>query len=241
MTATTRITILILALSVIGAVSVAAEVPEYTVKRATEDIMLDGILDEENWAAAESVGAFVFPWWTEGEKEQTEVKMLWNDEFLYLAYKCEDAHIFAGHYDTNAATYNDDCVELFWNPNPETQNTYYQFEVNCIGNSLSVKRDDRSTIMLPHISQHIDGTMNDDSDTDTGWVVEMAIRFSDYPELMTAAPPADGDMWRIGLNRCGGETNAQYSQWSPSQYDRPSFHRPDDFGKLFFSMEAVGQ
>lgn len=218
---------------------VSADVPEYYVKRATEKIVLDGILDEGDWAAAEPVGDFVFPWWTSGEKEQTEVKMLWNDTYLYLAFKCDDKHIWADHYNINDPVSRDDCVELFWNPSPDEQSYYYQFEINCIGNLLSVKKPDRKTIMLPHITQSIQGTVNDDTDTDTGWIIEMALRFSEYTELFSGETPASGDMWRIGLNRCGGKTNPQYSQWSPSQTDKPNFHRPDDFGKLFFSGEPV--
>ena len=31
---------------------------------------------DHDWAAAESVGDFVFPWYTAGEKEQTTAKLL---------------------------------------------------------------------------------------------------------------------------------------------------------------------
>jgi hypothetical protein len=64
--------------------------PEYQVQRATGKITIDGVLDEADWAAAKPVGDFVFPWWTEGEKEQTQVKLLWDDTFIYLAYVCQD-------------------------------------------------------------------------------------------------------------------------------------------------------
>ena len=93
--------------------------------------------------------------------------------------------------------------------------------------------------MVPHIGQTIQGTVNDDTDTDTGWILEVAIRFTDYPELNKKGVPSEGDMWRIGLNRCGGKTNEQCSQWSPSKTDRPKFHCPEDFGKIFFTMKKV--
>ena len=35
--------------------SACAELPEYTVKRTTEKIVIDGILDEAYWVAAESL------------------------------------------------------------------------------------------------------------------------------------------------------------------------------------------
>lgn len=226
--------------------SACAELPEYTVKRTTEKIVIDGILDESDWVAAESVGDFTFPWWSEGEKEQTVVKMLWDDTFLYLSYECEDGHIWTDHYDTNSQTFEDDCVELFWNPNPEAGNAYNMFEINCIGNLLSVYNnlersihERESRIMVPHIAQTIRGTVNNDDDVDEGWTLEIAIRFEDYPELSKRPSPLPGDMWRAGLNRCGGKTNRQHSMWSPSDSPKPSFHSPKDYGRLFFSNGPI--
>lgn len=231
-------------LGILLASAVRADVPQYTVMRTTGKIIIDGILDDPDWAAARTVGAFVFPWWTSGEKEQTEAKMLWDDNFLYIAYRCDDTHIWADHYDTNTATCLDDCVEIFWNPNPKAGDGYNMFEMNCIGNVLAVCNDLKkpaigNKILPPHIAQRIEGTVNNDADTDKGWVLEAAIRFSDYPGLFDGGTPKDGDMWRVGLHRCGGKTNEQFSQWSASQTPQPNFHSPKDFGKLLFVMKPV--
>ena len=115
----------------------AQEYPTHTVRRATGRIVIDGVLDEADWVAARSFGDFVFPWYTEGEREQTEVKMLWDDTFLYVAFACDDAHIWAEHFNTNSSVSRDDCAELFWNPYPEKSLSFYQFEINCVGNILS--------------------------------------------------------------------------------------------------------
>ncbi len=220
--------------------------PEYQVQRASGKITIDGVLDEADWAAAKPVGDFVFPWWTEGEKEQTQVKLLWDANYLYLAYVCQDKHIWADHYSTNEDTYKDDCVEFFWNPKPAAGKMYNMFEMNCIGNLLSVYNNfersiklRESRIMVPHIGRSVKGTVNNDSDTDTSWTLEIALRFSDYPELFNAQTPKDGDMWRVALNRCGGRVNPQNSQWSPSQTPTHNYHVPDDFGKIFFSKKPV--
>ncbi len=232
-------------LCTVSSFGTAADIPEYTVKRTTEKIVIDGILDESDWQHAKSVGDFIFPWWESGEKEQTEVKILWDDAFLYISYNVEDKYIRAEHYDTNATTYKDDCVELFWNPDPG-QLKYNMFEMNAIGNLLSVYtgsgvsiHERVSRILPPHISQSIRGTVNNDNDIDSGWILEVAIRFTDYPELSVKPAPKPGDMWRIGLNRLGGKTNPQHSQWSSEQGEKPSFHTPKYFGKIFFSDEPV--
>ncbi len=218
-----------------------AEIPEYTVHRARAPITVDGLLDEMDWQVAPSTGAFQFPWYESGEKEQTEVKMLWDDTFLYVSYKCDDRHIWADHYTTNTHTYKDDCVELFWHPHNETGDwfPYFMFEINCLGNPLSVYNSGdkpilQNKILVPHIAQSIQGTVNNDADADTCWVIEMAVRFEDYPQLTTRTPKA-GDAWRVGLNRCGGKTNPQNSQWSPSQTPTHNYHRPQDFGRIVFS------
>ena len=145
--------------------------PEYVIMRRTAKIVIDGILDDPDWASARSLGDLKFPWYNyekrevvkAAELEQTEVKMLWDDDFLYMYYKCDDKHIWADHYNTNARTYKDDCVEFFWNPDPGAGNAYNMFEINCIGNMLSVYNNfdknttfyDRTiTVSYTHLRAH---------------------------------------------------------------------------------------
>ena len=111
---------------------------DYTIMRTSEKIVIDGIIDEQDWAAAKPVGDFQFFPDYHGEKQQTEVKVLWDDDFLYVAYTVHDRYIWGNHFDTNSRTCNDDCVEIFWNPNPEAGTKHYMFEMNFYGNLLSV-------------------------------------------------------------------------------------------------------
>jgi len=234
----------VLLIAALSPAAAFAELPEYDILKTTEKIVIDGILDEADWISAKSVGDFVFPWAEVKGEDQTEVKMLWDDTFLYLSYKCDDKQIWATHVDTNSQTFKDDCVEFFWNPDPETGKKYNMFEINATGNMLSVYTgsgvsisERASKILPPHIAQTIAGTVNNDDDADTSWTLEIAIRFSDYPELSKRTAPIDGDMWRAGLNRCGGrngQTAEQWSVWSPPDDKKPKFHTPDFFGKLYF-------
>ena len=65
-----------------------------------------------------------------------------------------------------------------------------------------------------------------------------SIPFENYAPVAKNAPPKPGDVWHVGLNRCGGKTNEQYSQWSPSNTPKPAFHVPECFGRMVFSERS---
>ena len=212
--------------------------PVYMVERAQGTITVDGVPDEADWEEAQSVGDFVFPWWDEskGSKAQTVAKVLWDDENLYLCFFCYDPYIYAEFTERDDATYLDDCVELFAAPNPDEVWQYYGFEINVRGAVLDYARyGEGGKLDFPwnaagvRIESSVIGTLNDDTDTDQSWTVEAAIPFSNFPTR-----PRVGDAWRANLNRCGGQTEQQYSQWSSSDTPGPNFHVPPRFGQMVF-------
>jgi hypothetical protein len=215
----------------------------YTIRRASSAIQIDGKLDETAWGRAQPVGEFQFPWWQEGRKEQTVARLLWDDQFLYVAYRCEDAHISAEHTERDSPVYRDDCVELFTSPNPDQLLKYFNIEMNVRGAFLDQYRtngpgqpdqpDWNATGV--RIATTIDGTLNDDTDTDRSWVLEAAIPFVNFQPVARNTPPRAGDVWRLNLNRLGGKTNPQFSQWSPGKSPKPQFHAPQYFGRVAFA------
>ena len=219
--------------------------PEYTIYRAAGPIAIDGQLDEPSWLAATEVGPFEFPWWISGEQEQTIVKLLWDDENLYLAYFCMDRHISAFETERDASVFNDDTVEAFIAPNPDHAKRYMNFEINCRGVCMDSRpgtpnRKAWNAEGLECVGK-ISGTLNNDADTDLCWTMEMKIPLKNFVCYAKRFPPQPGDVWRMGLNRCGGETNAQYSQWSNSGTEKPAFHVPPRFGVVVFSDVRVDQ
>lgn len=215
--------------------------PGYDVQRAAGVITIDGILDDAPWQRAAPMGPFHFHWWTAGEKEPTEVKMLWDDENLYLAYRCTDRHISAQVVARHGPVSNDDCVELFLAPNPSKVRNYYTFEINAIGAMLNRCRTDwwsgpptwepegmRHATSLPR------GVIKQESAEDREWTVEMAVPLRNFARDAAHTPPRPGDVWRLNLNRTGGLTNKQASSWSPIPAQVRSFHTPTAFGMIRF-------
>jgi hypothetical protein len=215
----------------------------YAIRRATTEITIDGKLDETAWEQATAVGEFQFPWWQEGRREQTVAKLLWNDESLFVSFRCEDAHIWGDHSERDSPVYRDDCVEVFTSPNPEQPLNYFNIEMNVRGAFLDQHRtsgpgqpnmpDWNATGI--RIAATVDGTLNDDTDTDRSWTLEAAIPLINFQQVAVHTPPHPGDVWGLNLNRLGGKTNPQYSQWSPGKSPRPQFHAPQFFGRVTFA------
>ena len=126
-------TLLANSVMVFASASAADLLPEHTILRAAGPITIDGVIDEPSWGAAASVGDFHFPWWQEGDKEQTQARLLWDDDNLYISFVADDRHISAIHKERDAPVSQDDCVEAFIMPDTTHVGHYYNFEVNVIG------------------------------------------------------------------------------------------------------------
>ena len=241
--------IAITVVSLSGGVRAADERPQFTVHRADSDIRVDGRLNEAAWRNAATFENFKFPWWVKGKREQTIARMLWDDRFLYIAYECEDAHVSAEQTEHDSPVYQDDCVELFTAPNAKRPQDYFNIEMNVNGALLDEHHPDGpGEVKGPNwqsqgiqVATTVDGTLNDDSDTDHGWILEVAIPFANFEPATGKLQPSDGDVWHLNLNRLGGKINPQFSQWSSGTTARPEFHTPDTFGRVTFSSRTSSQ
>ena len=68
--------------------------PPYQVKFTTEKIKIDGVLDEQTWAAIPTIGTFwqYFPADTLKAVYKTEVKLTFDDKNIYVSAKCHAQH-----------------------------------------------------------------------------------------------------------------------------------------------------
>ncbi|MFH1737640.1 MAG: carbohydrate-binding family 9-like protein [bacterium] len=231
------------ALPIAGYANTQSELPEYTIQRSAEPIAVNGRMDESSWLAAKAVREFLFPWWEKGDKEPTEARLLWDDQNLYVCFVAHDRHISAVLTKRDDPVSNDDCVEVFVAPDPENPKKYFNFEINALGTLLDrsphVKRSADWNAEAIQIAITCDGTLNDESDLDRLWTTEIAIPLAVFKGVARNVPPADGDIWRLNLYRIGGQVNPQYSLWSNTQTEKPSYHVPERFGIVRFSVKPV--
>jgi hypothetical protein len=111
--------------------------PTYVVRRRRGTILIDGRLDEPDWAAAEALRIEQFLE-TAGRRDvTTTVRLLWDDWNLYLGYHSRGGPIFATHTRHNQMVWEDTCVEFFVSPEPDKPQNYYTWEINCVGVTLN--------------------------------------------------------------------------------------------------------
>ena len=199
-----------------------SEVPEpaiewqprsYTCRRAPGPLTIDGSLEEAAWKAADWTDEFVDIEGTAGPAPslRTRVKMLWDDRYFYVAAEMEEPHLWATLTDHDAVIYHDNDFELFIDPDGDSHE-YYELEVNALGTEwdlLLVRpyRDGGPAVdawdiqgLMTGVS--MSGTLNDPSDTDQGWSVEIAVPWSVLDDCAgRPCPPGDGDRWRVNFSR----------------------------------------
>lgn len=105
-------------------------------RKTTENITIDGRLDEEVWKRAKWSEPFCYI--DSGEKTplETRVALLWNDDYLFLAYKVEDPDIRGSMTGFNDHVYlKDEDVEIFF----EGDGYYYEMGINPLNNTYQIR------------------------------------------------------------------------------------------------------
>jgi hypothetical protein len=232
----------------------------YTCARAVEPIQIDGKLDDAAWKSAPWSDWFVD---IEGATKpkprfKTRMKMLWDDEHLYVAAEVEEPHVWGTLTNKNDIIYRDNDFEIFIDPDGDAKN-YYEFEINSLGTIMELTMNkpyhEKGTFTLgtnlPGLKSavHVDGTANNPRDEDRGWSVEVAIAWKDlqrYSGTM-ACPPKPGDAWRINFSRVQWKHEIQGDKyvkvpkeqspednWVWSPIGRVDMHRPERWGYVVF-------
>jgi hypothetical protein len=174
---------------------------------------IDGKLDDGVWAAT--------PWSDEfadiegfdklAPKHRTRVKMLWDDRALYIAAELTEPNVWATITEHDAVIFNDPDFEVFLDPDGDNH-LYAELELNARNTTWDLLltkpyKDGGKPINAWEIvglktAVAVDGTLNNPSDTDRGWPVEIAWPWAGLKELSTVpVPPGDGDHYRINFSR----------------------------------------
>jgi hypothetical protein len=241
----TSLSLLFLALMAISAVSVTGQsrdLPVYEVSRTATAIKVDGKLDDAVWAKAPRFPDFVMNLDGSAASYKTEARMLYDDTYLYVAFRCLDDNIWATLKRRDEHLWDEEVVEVFVQADPK-QNSYIELEVNPLGTMLDIYLlDIRKPLHYESWNSQklkwavqVSGTV-DGKNGDKEWTCEIALPMED---VVTAKnlPPRPGDRWRLNLYRVENRPTPALLAWSPTLKD--DFHLPSMFGEIVFGNRVV--
>ena len=234
----------------------------YIVNKINDQINIDGRDDELAWNNAIYTDDFIDIEGSKTPSQKTNVKMLWDEKFLYVFAKLYENHIWGDITKRDEVIYYNNDFEVFINPNDDVF-SYGEIEINALGTEwdlflnrpyrLKGKADSSWDINGLKSAVDISGTLNDPNDLDDYWTVEIAIPLKEIEKLNTSGKDEkviSGDVWRINFSRVNWDfeiNNGVYSRkkengkylpeynwvWSPQGII--NMHVPENWGYLVFS------
>jgi len=93
---------------------------------------------------------------------------------------------------------------------------------------------------------HVNGTLNDDTDTDRGWTVEIALPWSGiralFPEGKRTIPPKNGDLWAMDFSRFNTAKAPAPAKdsggWALNHHGIWDSHVPECFARVLFESTS---
>lgn len=235
----------------------------YTAPFATTAPVIDGDVTDQAWANVPWTDDFID---IEGSKRpepyfKTRCKMIWDKDNLYIAAVVKDTDVWAYVKKHDEVVFQDNDFEVFIDP-LNTAQQYFELEVNAINTMWDLLlskayRNGGSGLNSwesgVKSAVKVQGTLNNPSDKDQGWTVEMAIPIS---SMGLKSAPVNGDFWRINFSRVQWETNkakGKYvkktdasgknlpeNNWVWSPQGLINMHYPERWGYLSFSTASAG-
>jgi hypothetical protein len=233
----------------------------YLCSRATAPIKIDGAISDAAWDAAPWSEPFLD---IEGDRKPrprftTRMKMLWDDEALYIAARLEEPQVWGTIDKHDAVIFHDPDFEVFLDPDGDGR-LYAELELNARNATWDLllprpyfnggRAIDAWEITGLQTAVAVEGTLNDPRDVDRAWTVEIRWPWKGLRELSCRpAPPAPGDRWRINFSRVEWETRVEHGKyvkipgkpeanwvWSPQGV--VDMHRPERWGRVQFVKSA---
>lgn len=199
----------------------------YQCYKTPNSIIVDGDVYTQEWKSVNWSDFFMD---IEGDSlpeplYQTRMKMLWDDDYLYIAAEMEEPHVWGYLENHDDIIYRDNDFEVFIDPLGKGNN-YFEIEINALETILDLymlkpykqggKADLRWNAAGLKKAVKVYGTINDTLGADNKWTVEFAIPWTSYSSrVKEISKPDDGDTWRINFSRVEWETDFTDGRYIP--------------------------
>lgn len=166
-------------------------------------------------------------------------KLFHDGKRLYIKFSVTENDIKATVAEDQGCTWTDPCVEFFVSPCGNLD--YYNFECTCTGKLLLAWHPDGapkvaaekeildSVERVPSLGTETFALREGEHSWDVIEIIPVTALFaSDVCRF-------DGKEMTANFYKCGDELpTPHFLSWNPIEWPEPSFHRPEQFGKLIF-------
>lgn len=247
-------------------VSFPFDYPEsYSSVLAKKAIVIDGDINDEAWKEQDWTSDFVNinGRQEEGATQRTRTKIAWDSKCLYIAAELEEAHIWAKNGKRDTDIFHENCFEVFIDISGDGHN-YFEFQINANAVATDIylprpyrnyKRTDLGWDLHDTLyAVKVYGTVNDPSDIDEKWTVEIAFPWALFEEaigdsiLLGEVKQIRANFarvqWELDIKKGnyhriekGAKKHPSYYTWTPQ--GRVNLHQPETWGYLCLS-ESIG-
>jgi alpha-galactosidase len=164
---------------------------------------------------------------------QTEVRILWSQQTLYLRFECRyrELYLFEDSEPDGRRDHlwDRDVAEAFLQPDPSRPRFYREFEVSPNGMWIDL---DIFPVGLANLKSGLQRSVMVNPEVHT-WAAELAI-----PMRALTSQFDPSKIWRANFYRIEGSKEPRtYLAWQPTHTATPNFHVPSAFGSLRFAGE----
>ena len=238
----------------------------YVANYINQEITVDGKDDEKVWKDNVWTGPFIDIEGLKIPRFETRMKMLWDNTNLYFFAKMRDPHIWGDLIQRDTVIFYNNDFEIFIDPNGDTHN-YMEIEVNALNTvwDLFLTKPYRNHPVVLNqwdikgfqSNVHVSGTINDASDIDHFWALEIAIPWESLLEATNGKQPPEGETWRLNFSRVEWDyelvNNKYYRKkdpqgkflpeynwvWSPQEVI--NMHEPERWGFVHFNKKSANK
>lgn len=173
-------------------------------RKAAQELTVDGWLDD--WSGADSIllddPAQV------ADPNRVKIFTLWDENYLYVGYEVRDRYLAGFQTERDhKALYKDDMIEVLLDPRRDATDKWLEDDIVYHVNVLGQVKDDRGTPegksdaawqSQAQFAVGLEGSLNDSTDLDTGFSVELAVPWSEI-----GISPRPGAT--VGINFAAGD------------------------------------
>jgi hypothetical protein len=216
--------------------------PELTALHSEVPVKVDGVLDDPIWRLAPASAPFVHPGTGAALDWETRVRAAWDEQFLYLAFDCPDEDIWGTFTRRDDPLWTQEAIEVFLDADGD-EGDYIELQVSPRGGVFDSylpghRRNQNDWNSSAIAAVQVAGTLDDRTDRDQGWTVELALPWGDVQgrsQKPLRLPPEAGDVWRINFFRVDApRSGPRASAWSPPLVG--DFHALPRLGRLVFQI-----